>query len=251
MTLPGAIATIRHSMPRAVRGVVCVPAPGRAAVLIDVMTTASGREPARAPAAPGRAVEFRRREQMQDAGLIAGRYAQALSDAVRDGGEFQKIREEIHLFAELFRKSPELRHAFANPVIPAAAKKQVAQTIGERTGVSPTTLRFLAVLARHERLVLLPEMAEAVDGVADRRFGVHEVEIRSAAPLSDDVRARLTQALQDLAGGKIRISERVDPELLGGVVARVGATIYDGSLKTKLETLRSRMAGGAGSRLAG
>ncbi|MDQ7086510.1 MAG: ATP synthase F1 subunit delta, partial [Acidobacteriota bacterium] len=180
---------------------------------------------------------------IRDAGLVAKRYAQALSDAVADDAVFAEVRRQVRAMADLVRDSEELRHAFANPVIPTEAKARVARTLAERLGGRPETLRFLDVVARNERLVLLVDMADAVDGVGDRREGVHEVEISSAAPLPDELRSRLAGALGKVAGGKIRITERVDPALLGGIVARVGATVFDGSLRTRLTALRSRLTG--------
>ncbi|HHN73743.1 MAG TPA: ATP synthase F1 subunit delta [Acidobacteria bacterium] len=180
---------------------------------------------------------------MQDAGLVAKRYAQALSDAIKDDGTFAAVRGQVRAMADLMGQSEELRHALANPVIPTEAKARVVRTIAERLGARAETLRFLDVLANNERLVLLADVADAVDGVGDQREGVHEVEISSAAPLPDELRQRLAGALGQVAGGKIRITEQVDPGLLGGVVARVGATVFDGSLRTRLTALRSRLTG--------
>ncbi len=189
---------------------------------------------------------------MSDAHLVASRYAQALSDAVTEIGEFDRVKRELRVLSDLVTADDELRHALANPVIGVVSKGRVLAEIVKRSEFSPRTARFVAVLAERERLALLGEIASAVEEVYDHRTDVHEVEITSAAPLADDLRERLTSALGKVAGGRIRISESVDPELLGGVVARVGSTVFDGSLKTRLQALHSKMTGrGARGNAAG
>lgn len=180
---------------------------------------------------------------MSDAHLVASRYAQALSDTVSDTGEFDRVKRELRTLADLVSADDELRHALANPVISVVSKGRVLAEIVERLEFSHRTARFVAVLAERERLALLSEIANTVEDVYDYRTGVHEVEITSAAPLADDLRGRLTRALGKVAGGQIRISENVDHELLGGVIVRVGSTVFDGSLKTRLQALHSKMTG--------
>ncbi len=182
---------------------------------------------------------------MNDARLVASRYAQALSDAVSDDAVFGRVRDELRQLAGLVKESAELRHALANPVTPADAKGRVMRAIAERMEAHPRTISFLETLATHDRLPMLADAAIAVEAAHDARLGVHEVSITSASTLGPEVRQRLEGALGELAGGKIRVSETVDPELLGGVVARVGSTVYDGSVKTRLQALRTKLVGGA------
>ncbi len=188
---------------------------------------------------------------MKDVRLVVDRYARALSGAVKDGEEFARVRDELASLARVLRESPELRRVLANPVVSPEAKTRVVLAIADRMNLQPITRRFLEVVGRHERLLLLPEIAAAVGREADRREGVQEVELRAATALPDDVRDRLEEALRAAAGGTIRLREAVDPDLLGGLVARIGGTVIDGSLKTRLERLRARLRSDSAAGLAG
>lgn len=187
---------------------------------------------------------------MVDARLAAARYAEALSQAVPDGGEFQRIIEDLKTFARLDAQSEELRKALASPVIPASSKIRVIEEIASRLDADPRLARLLAAMARNHRLTLIGEVARAAAALADRRSGVYEVELRSARPLETTERDRLEQSIRSIVGGDVRLTEEIDEDLLGGIVARVGAVVFDGSLKTKLSRLRSHVVGGAEGRAA-
>jgi F-type H+-transporting ATPase subunit delta len=188
---------------------------------------------------------------MERAGLIADRYAQALSQTVADLDQLAQVRDELKALARLVEESRELRGVFASPIVGADEKERVAVTLAERGGASQLTRRFLRVVAHNGRLALLPEIARALARRHDERAGVHEVELRSAQPLAPDLRARLEPTLEQLAGGKVRIEERVDPSLIGGLVARIGTRVFDGSLRTRLRRMRSLLMGRASAGLAG
>jgi F-type H+-transporting ATPase subunit delta len=180
---------------------------------------------------------------MDDARLAAGRYAGALAHAVPDTDELESILVHLRLLAELDAKSTELHRALVSPVISAEDKVSVIREIASRLEADQRLVRMLETMARNDRLGLMPEVAAAVSAQVDRRRGVHEVRLRSARPLGDAERAQLEESLRALVGGEIRLSEEVDETLLGGIVARVGAVVFDGSLKTKLSRLRSRVTG--------
>jgi F-type H+-transporting ATPase subunit delta len=137
-----------------------------------------------------------------------------------------------------------LRTALRNPVIPPEQKSAVMKTLAERIGARPETSRFLETLAGHERFDLLDEIAGAVTRAVDRRAGVVEVEVRSATALDDPLRARLAPVLARLAKARVRTREVVDPALIGGLVLRVGGTVYDGSVASRLEKLKAKLVGG-------
>lgn len=181
---------------------------------------------------------------MKNARLIAERYAQALSQAVRDDAEMARVRDDVTQLAQIAARSAELRTALRNPVVPPEQKAAVMKGVADRIGARPETSRFMDTLAGHERLSLLDEIAAAVTRVVDRRAGVVEVEVRSAAQLDDALRARLAPVLARLAKAKVRTREVVDPALIGGMVVRVGGTVYDGSIATRLEKMKARLVGG-------
>jgi F-type H+-transporting ATPase subunit delta len=139
--------------------------------------------------------------------------------------------------------SPELRRALANPVISPDSKRRVVRSLLERRAPDPRSLRFVDLLAERDRLVLIGEIASAVERELNRREGVHEVRLASAIPLDEALKTRIVAALRSVTGGTVRVTETIDPALLGGVVARVGETLYDASLKTRLDHVRERMIG--------
>lgn len=181
---------------------------------------------------------------LKNARLIAERYAQALSSALPAEADLARVRDDLAGLAGLIERSAELRGAIGSPVVPPESKLRVLRALAAKGQPHPATLRFLDVLASHERLGAFPEVAAAVARVYDRRAGIVEVEIRSAAPLDPDLRERLGAALGKIARAKVRTRETVDPELLGGLVVQVGGTVFDGSLKKKIEDLRAKMTGG-------
>lgn len=184
---------------------------------------------------------------MKNARLIAERYAQALSQAVPDDAVIARVRDDVMQLAQIAAESAELRAVLGNPVIAPDQKAAVMRALAGRLGARPETTRFLDTLATHERLGLLDEIAEAVKRAVDRRAGVVEVEVRSASALDDALRARLAPVLARLARAKVRTREVVDPALIGGMVVRVGGTVYDGSVASRLEKMKARLAGGGGA----
>jgi F-type H+-transporting ATPase subunit delta len=186
---------------------------------------------------------------MENVRLIAERYAQALSQTVESNEELAEVRDELADLGAAVSESEHLRDVLASPIFAAEQKLAVMVEIAERQGASQLVRRFLRVAADHSRLELLPHLADAVARVHDQRAGIHEVEVLSAVPLESDTRARLVDSLERVAGGQVRVKEEVDPSLLGGLVARVGAHVYDGSLKARLRELRARMAGSGAGRI--
>lgn len=180
---------------------------------------------------------------LKNARLIAERYAQALSEALRSEDEMTRVRQDLHRLLDLVERSADLRRAIRNPVVDPQAKLNILKTIAVRSAAHPRALRFLEVLAANDRLSLLDEAVAAVDRAFDRRLGIVEAEIRSAAPLDPALRERLAAALQRVAGQRVRIREHVDPDLLGGLVVQVGGTLFDGSIRTQLMEMKTRLTG--------
>lgn len=174
---------------------------------------------------------------------VAGRYAQALSAAVPEADTFAAIVTDVRALAKAVETSPELKRALANPVLSPESKARVVRALLERRTSDARTTRFVDLLADRDRLVLIPEIADAAETELDRRRGVHEVRLSSAAPLDQDLKTRIVTALEKVTGGSVRVTESVDPALLGGVVATVGGTVYDASLKTRLDKVREKMIG--------
>lgn len=174
----------------------------------------------------------------------AKRYARALFSLARDEGHVESAREELGRFTSLLETSPELQEVLLRPLFPAAQRTAVLEAVAGRLGASPLLQKFLALLIHHRRIVDLEAVLQEFDRLADLAAGRVQARVASAAPLSDGQRERLRAALAARTGSDVRLEVEVDPGLLGGVVAKVGDLVYDGSLKTQLEQLRANLTKG-------
>ena len=171
----------------------------------------------------------------------AARYARALFDVVIRDGHPERVEQELTAFAELFAGNLELQQALTNPAVRVTAKRGVVEHIVSRMAPSPALGRLMLMLADRDRLALVPDVAASYRErwMAHRRI-VH-AEVTTAAPLSPESAARVEQRLAAATGGRVTMTTLVDPSLIGGAVARVGSTVYDGSIATQLARMRTRL----------
>jgi F-type H+-transporting ATPase subunit delta len=173
---------------------------------------------------------------------LADRYAAALADVALAENAGDKIRGELADFLALLREAPQLGALLSSPAVPRAGKRAVAEALVQRLGASRTLRNFLCVVLDHRRTRLLPEIGEALDRQLDERLGVTRAEVTSARELAKADQARLQAVLARLTGRKIEAQYRLDPELIAGTVVRIGSTIYDGSVRTRIEKMRHQLA---------
>lgn len=169
-------------------------------------------------------------------------YANAFADiAIGQGAPMTAVRQ-LGDFGDVFAESPELGNFLTSPAIDNVAKHGVIEKIVARLGSGKIVRNFLFVIIDHHRAHLLPEIITAVESVVRQRQGVAEAEVSSAVELTDAQKMELARTLSRLTGKKIEPKYSLDPALLGGAVARVGDTIYDGSLRSRLEEMRARLS---------
>jgi F-type H+-transporting ATPase subunit delta len=173
--------------------------------------------------------------------IVARRYAQALLELGVEQNSLDAIVEELESVASMWESSHELRNALENPLVPHAAKNAVMNDVAARIGVSPTTRNTLLLLVDRRRIKTLPYLARSLRELADARKGVVRAEVTTAVALADAYYARLQAQLEKLTGKRIVVDRRIDPTLLGGVVTRIGDRIFDGSLRTRLQSLRDAL----------
>jgi F-type H+-transporting ATPase subunit delta len=176
---------------------------------------------------------------------LASRYANALVDVATDpklGVDPRKLLAELRSFQEVLAESAELRNALTSPAVPPARKRAVVGGIGEKLGISRIARNFLFVLTDHRRIAMLAEVLEAFDLLLDERLGFTRAEISSARELDQGQRDSLSHELERLTGKKMRMRYAMDSELIGGLVARLGSTVYDGSVRGQLHALGKRLA---------
>jgi F-type H+-transporting ATPase subunit delta len=176
---------------------------------------------------------------------VASRYARALADLVFDpskGLDAQTAARQLELFEEVLRTSPDLRIALLSPAVAPQRKRAVVARLAERLGMARLVRNFLCVLIDHRRTPLLGEIRDAFQAVVDERLGIRRAEVVSARELGDSERERVGAQLSRLTGKRVLCRFARDAGLIGGLTARIGSTIYDGSVRGQLEVLRRRLA---------
>lgn len=175
-------------------------------------------------------------------GSIARRYARAVLSLGLDGGNLSALGSEVSSMAGLMKESAELRETLTNPVFPRDERKKIVAAILERGGASQNTKNLLALLVDRERINYLPDISRELSAMIAQQEQRVTAEVVSAAPLSAEQEQRLQAVLSKLSGKTVKLETSVDPALIGGVVAKVGDSVYDGSLKTQLKELGRQMA---------
>ena len=178
------------------------------------------------------------------AGGVSRRYAKALSEIAAERGILEPVGRDLHAIVGLFRQNREAASFFANPGIPLADKRRVLQSLTERAEVQPLTANLLGLILEKRRLLHLPEIILAYEGLIDERLNRAKATVTSATPLPEPTLEGLRTRLGMATGKEVYLEARVDPDIMGGVVAQVGSTIYDGSLRTQLRRMREQLLKG-------
>jgi|YNPBryulayer2012_1023412.scaffolds.fasta_scaffold01128_3 F-type H+-transporting ATPase subunit delta len=173
---------------------------------------------------------------------LANRYARALADVA--GNDFPTVAAEVKAFHKLVTTHDELEEVFANPTIPLVQKEGLLRALCERLRLHPVTANFLGVVLRNQRMSRLGDIQTALELLMDERRGIVPVEVTTAVPLGLSERRLLERRLKEVVGREIRLTYKESPDLIGGLVVRVGSTYYDGSIQTQLAELRERLARG-------
>jgi F-type H+-transporting ATPase subunit delta len=145
-------------------------------------------------------------------------------------------------FESAVTSSADLKNVLLSPAVAASRKRAVVAKLAEPMGLDGKVRNFLYVLIDHRRIGLLGSIAQAYETVMDERLGRVRADITSAQALSDGQKAELVAELTRLSGRQVRPEYAVDQNLVGGVIARIGSTIYDGSVRGRLEAMRRRLA---------
>ena len=173
--------------------------------------------------------------------VVGSRYARALVEVVLAPGSANKPEDvvaQLRAMEQLLEESPDLRAALMTPAVPTSRKRAVVGKCADTLGFSQVVRNFLFVILDHQRIAQLSEMREAFERLMDEQLGFVRADVASAEPLDEAENAALQAELSRLTGKQIRPHFSVDPALLGGIVARVGSTVYDGSLRGQIEGMR-------------
>jgi F-type H+-transporting ATPase subunit delta len=176
---------------------------------------------------------------------FAARYARAFADVVL-GGEVSadQVNLQLNDFLSTLHESADLRQALFNPALAADVRVRVIDALAPRLHLSREVRNFLAVMLRHDRMSAIGEIVAEYRAEMDRRQGISEVEVISARRLDADERSQMEQQVARLAGTRVRARFREDNSLIGGAVVRIGSTIYDGSVRGRLDRMKQELVAG-------
>jgi len=155
--------------------------------------------------------------------------------------EPDRVRQELRSFEQVLASSAELANALASPAVTRPRKRAVISRLGQSLGISNITRNFLLVLVDHRRTSELSSIIAAFEKMVDERLGILQVEVASARELRPPQQQILVRQLETMTGKKIVLKLGVDDNLVGGMVVRLGSTIYDGSVRGQLEALRRQL----------
>jgi F-type H+-transporting ATPase subunit delta len=176
------------------------------------------------------------------AGSLARRYAKALMAIGTDDGTYERIGKDVAALASAMKASEELKDVLSNPAFPRDDREKIVRGILQRIGASQTVVNFVRLLLDRERMGALVDISRELNSMINEKSGQLTAEVTSASALSPDQQSKLVASLEKLSGKKIKLETKEDPELLGGVVAKVGDLVYDGSLKSQLKALQRSLA---------
>jgi F-type H+-transporting ATPase subunit delta len=170
------------------------------------------------------------------------RYARALLDvAVRERADLDAIERELSQFGDLFARYPLLEKVLLNPAVPVARKRAAVADLLGLAKLSPIVSKLLTLLADRDRLVLVPELLAAYRERLLEHQNVVRAEVTTSVPLDAERTSAIQRGLANLTGRTVTLSTKVDPTIIGGMVARIGSTVYDASVTRQLERMKERL----------
>lgn len=175
--------------------------------------------------------------------VIAVTYARAFADVVFESRLNAKdVQQQLHSFVAAWWESDGLREVFLSPSFAIEEKISILDKLNARLGMAVQVRNFIAVLIQHDRMDMLNEVLGEYRKEVNQRLGISEVLITTARPLEADERHQIEQKVATLTGTQVEATYQEDKALLGGVVVRVGSTVYDGSVRGRLDRLKEQLA---------
>ncbi len=175
--------------------------------------------------------------------ILARRYSKALFAVGKEQDAFEKYNEVLQGLKSLFDSNPEVVDALTNPLYPMEAKEKVMAAMAESAGVDEIMARFLNLLVQKKRAEILTEIAEEFQALVNEEKNIVHGSVVSAVELNSDLQAKVQATLEKLTGKKVELTSSVDPSIIGGIIAKVGDLVLDGSIKAQLAGLNDSIKG--------
>ncbi|MCF6284026.1 MAG: ATP synthase F1 subunit delta [Candidatus Hydrogenedentes bacterium] len=173
--------------------------------------------------------------------LIADRYARSLSGAIKDDDALEAALEALQGISQLFADNRDLHSVIANPAIAVGKRVAILNAILDHGDTPELLKKLVATLVQRGRITLLPDVAELFGAQTDIRLNRISAKVTSAVELSEEQTKNITASLEKFSGMHVRINHTVDPEILGGIAARIGGTVIDGSVRARIERLKQSL----------
>ncbi len=172
----------------------------------------------------------------------ASRYARALFDvALQEKADLERVGQDLAAFNELLDRHETLKKVLLNPAVPVPRKRAAVVELTSRAGVVPIVAKLLALLAERDRLIVLPDLVASYRERLLEHQKIVRAELTTATPLDPARMQAIERRLAQATGRKVQLQARVDPQIIGGLVAKVGSTVYDGSVTRQLEKMKQRL----------
>lgn len=171
-------------------------------------------------------------------GPVAKRYARALLDIGVEHSNYALLQKQVRELADIYTQSTDLRSIVSNPGVAMTERRAVVDAIARRAMWNPFVRNFAMLLLDNDRFAHVDGIADELDDLVDDHAGNIRASVTTATPLKDSQVAVIRGAIARMTGKNVLLETDIDPEILGGVVTRVGGTLYDGSLRTQLSTIR-------------
>ena len=175
------------------------------------------------------------------ASVVGKRYAKALYALAEESRVLDRARTDLREFVAAWRENRDLRAVFDDPAFGIDMRRRVLRNVAQAMGLHDHTRNLLLLLSDRRRLRHLPEVADAFEAMSEARSGKVRAEVVSAASLPDGYLAELAKTLGEVVGREVVVAHRVDPDLIGGIVTRIGDRVFDGSVRHRLSELREEL----------
>lgn len=172
---------------------------------------------------------------------VAGRYATALFELAREGGDIDRVSQDLDTFEAMLTESADLARLIRSPVYSADEQARAVGAVLERAGIGGLAANLILFVAQKRRLFVLPHMIRDYRALVAHSKGIVPAEVRLAEEPSPKMLDDIKTALREMAGSEVDMAVKIDPALIGGLVVKVGSRMVDASLRTKLNSIRIAM----------
>lgn len=175
--------------------------------------------------------------------VLAKRYAKALFAVGKEEGAFAEYSKALNEMAQLYASMPEVSDALSNPVYPVEVREKVMDHLIQSLKVSKVMGNFFKLLVQKKRATIMPEIADVFQAMVDADNNICQGTVVSAMSLSPDLSEKVQATLEKITGKQVVLKSQVDPSIIGGIVAKVGDLVLDGSIKSQLAGLQASIKG--------